>query len=62
MNLLTDSSLSSESMTPTYQGNVETNAILQEAHDVLEGRTRTAMPEPPNTSLHHASNEKESMI
>ena len=60
--LLTDSSLSSESMTPTYQGNVETNAILQEAHDVLEGRTRTAMPEPPVTTLQHTSNEKESMI
>ena len=60
--LLTDSSLSSESMTPTYQGNVDTNAILQEAHDVLEGRTRTAMPEPPVTTLQHTSNEKESMI
>ena len=49
-------------MTPTYQGNVETNAILQEAHDVLEGRTRTAMPEPPVTTLQQTSNEKESMI
>jgi len=60
--LLTDSSLSSQSMTPTYQGNAETNAILQEAHDVLEGRTRTAIPEPPNSSLQHASHENESMI
>ena len=60
--LLSDSSLSSQSMTPTYQGNAETNAILQEAHDVLEGRTRTAMPEPPNTPIQHASRDKESMI
>ena len=60
--LLSDSSLSSQSMTPTYQGNTETNAILQEAHDVLEGRTRTAMPEPPNTPIQHASRDKESMI
>ena len=60
--LLTDSSLSSQSMTPTYQGNAETNAILQEAHDVLEGRARTAMPEPPSTQLQHTSHEKESMI
>ena len=60
--LLTDSSLSSQSMTPTYQGNAETNAILQEAHDVLEGRVRTAMPEPPSTQLQHTSHEKESMI
>ena len=60
--MLTDSSLSQESMTPTYQGNTDTDAILQEAHDVIEGRTRTAMPEPPTTSLQHFSKEKESLI
>ena len=60
--LLTDSSFSSEVMSPSYQGNSETNAILQEAHDVLEGRTRTAIPEPPNTTLQPVSHEKESMI
>ena len=60
--LLTDSSLSSETMVPTYQGNTETNAILQEAHDVLEGRVKTAIPEPPSTSLQHTSPKKESMI
>jgi len=60
--LLTDSSLSSQSITPEYQGSVESNAILQEAHDVLEGRTRTAIPEPPSTNLQHRSHEKESMI
>ena len=60
--LLTDSSFSSEVMSPSYQGNSETNAILQEAHDVLEGRTRTAIPEPPNTALQPVSHEKESMI
>ena len=60
--LLNDSSLSSQSMTPTYQGNTETNAILQEAHDVLEGRARTSIPEAPNTPLQNLSKEKESMI
>ena len=60
--LLTDSSLSSQSMLPTYQGNADTDAILQEAHNVLEGRARSAMPEPPSTSLQHISHEKESMI
>ena len=60
--MLTDSSLSQESMTPIYQGNTDTDAILQEAHDVIEGKTRTAMPEPPTTSLQHLSKEKESMI
>jgi len=60
--MLTDSSLSQESMTPICQGNTDTDAILQEAHDVIEGKTRTAMPEPPTTSLQHFSKEKESMI
>ena len=60
--MLTNSSLSQESMTPTYQGNTDTDAILQEAHNVIEGKTRTAMPEPPTTSLQHFSKEKESMI
>jgi len=60
--MLTDSSLSQESMTPTYQGNTDTDAILQEAHNVIEGKTRTAMPEPPAISLQHFSKEKESMI
>ena len=60
--LLSDSSLPSQDMMPSYQGNADTDAILQEAHNVLEGRTRTAIPEPPSSSLEHFSNEKESMI
>tara|TARA_Y100000310_G_scaffold190892_1_gene190888 strand:+ start:1846 stop:2499 length:654 start_codon:yes stop_codon:yes gene_type:complete len=60
--MLTNSSLSQESLTSTYQGNADTEAILQEAHNVLEGRTRTAIPEPPTASLQHFSKEKESMI
>ena len=60
--ILTDSSLSQESLMQTYQGNSDTEAILQEAHDVLEGRTRTAIPEPPTAPMQHLSKEKESMI
>ena len=60
--LLTDSSLSPEQMMPSYQGNADTDAILQEAHNVLEGRTITTIPEPPTTPLKNFSNEKESMI
>ena len=60
--LLTDSSLSPEQMMPSYQGNADTEAILQEAHNVLEGRTITTIPEPPTTPLKNFSNEKESMI
>jgi len=60
--MLTDSSLSQESLTPTYQGNADTEAILQEVQNVLEGRTRTAIPEPPTAHLQHFSKEKEAMI
>ena len=60
--MLTDSSLSQESMIPTYQGNADADAILMEAHNVIEGKTKTAMPEPPTTPAQHFSKEKESMI
>jgi len=61
--MLTDSSMSQESMPPTYQGNTDTDAILQEAHNVIEGKTRTSMPEPPTTSLQQKYKKKEeSMI
>ena len=60
--LLTDSSLSPTPMIPSYQGNADTEAILQEASNIVEGKIRTAMPEPPTASLENFSKEKESMI
>ena len=60
--MITDSSLTQESMTPTYQGNEETEAILKEAHNVLEGRTLSSMPEPPTTLSENLSKENESLI
>jgi len=60
--LLTDSSLSPEPVIPSYQGNADTEAILQEAHNVLEGRIKTTMPEPPTVSLENFSKEKEAII
>ena len=60
--LLSNSSLPLDSMTTPYQGNADTEAILQEAHNVLEGRTKSTMPEPPITSLENFSKENESMI
>ena len=60
--LLTDSSLPLESITSSYHENADTEAILQEAHNVLEGRTKSTMPEPPITSLENFSKENESMI
>ena len=49
-------------MTPTDQGNEETEAILKEAHDVLEGRTLSSIPEPPTTLFERKKKENESMI
>ena len=60
--LLTDSSLSAEPIIPSYQRNVDTEAILQDAQNVLEGRIRTTMPEPPTTSSENFSKEKEAII
>jgi len=60
--LLTDSSLSAEPIIPSYQRNVDTEAILQDAQNVLEGRIRTTMPEPPTASSENFSKEKEAMI
>ncbi len=60
--MLTDSSLPQESIIPTYQGNADADAILVEAHNVIEGKTKTAMPEPPTTPAQYFSKEKESMI
>ena len=36
--------------------------VKDSIHNVIEGKARTAMPEPPTTSLQHFSKEKESMI
>ena len=61
--ILSDSpSLSTESMSPIYAKNQDTEAILQEVHNVIEGRTRTAIPEPPTTSIESFSKQKESAI
>jgi len=60
--MITDSSLTQESMTQPCQENEETEAILKEAHDILEGRTLSSIPEPPTTLLKNSPKENESMI
>ena len=60
--LLADSSLSTESIMQPYEGNVDTEAILNEAQHTLEGRTRTTIPEAPVTTIENLSDEKETMI
>ena len=62
--MITDSSLSNESMTLTHQGNEEAEAILKEAQDVLEDKTLDSIPEPPTTMLATSGNliRKKSII
>ena len=57
-----NSSLSTESIMQPYEGNADTEAILNEAQHTLEGRTRTTIPEAPITAIENLSNEKETMI
>ena len=59
-NMITDSSLKTESIMESNQDNADTRTILEEVHAVLEGETKTNIPEPPssNTNL----KEKEFMI
>ena len=60
--LLADSSLPTESIMQPYEGNADTEAILNEAQHALEGRTRTTIPEAPVTTIENLSNKKETMI
>ena len=65
--MITDSSLSNESMTLTHQGNEEAESILKEAQEECEGRTLSSIPEPPTTTLERQElkrkpKESESMI
>ena len=49
-NMITDSSLKTESIMESNQDNADTRAILEEVHAVLEGETKTNMPEPPSSN------------
>jgi len=40
----------------------DTAAILNEAHDILEGKTKQSMPEPPSTRIQNLVKESESII
>ena len=49
-NMITDSSLKTESIMESNQDNADTRAILEEVHAVLESETETNIPEPPSPS------------
>ena len=60
--LFSNSSLPFDSMPTPYQGSADTDSILEEAHNVLEGKIKNSMPEPPTVSLENFSKEKEANI
>ena len=62
-NMITDSSLKTESIMESNQDNVDTRAILEEVHAVLEGETKTNIPEPPSSNTSNTIlKEKEFII
>ena len=62
-NKISDSSLKTESIMESNQDNVDTRAILEEVHAVLEGETKTNIPAPPSsTPITSISSEKEVII
>ena len=62
-NMITDSSLKTESIMESNQDNADTRAILEEVHAVLEGETKTNMPEPPSSNTSNTIlKEKEFII
>ena len=60
--LMSSSSLPAESAYIPNETNQDITAILEEAHTVLEGKTKSNMPEPPTANLRNLTKETESLI
>ena len=60
--IMSNSSLSTETTFSPNQDSQDVTAILNEAHDVLEGKTKSSMPEPPSTPTVSISKENEFII
>ena len=60
--IMTNSSLSTEPLFTSNQNSNDVTAILNEAHDILEGNTKYSMPEPPTTPIENHTKEKEFII
>ena len=61
-NMISDSSLKTESILESNQDNADTRAILEEAHAIIEGQVKTNIPEPPSNMINKISTEKEFII
>ena len=60
--MISDSSLSTEQIFIPEQNSEDTADILNEAHNILEGKTKTSMPEPPSTPTRNLTKESEFLI
>jgi len=60
--MMSNSSLSAEPTFTIEQNSEDTTAILNEAHDILEGKTKHSIPEPPSTPIQNLTKESESII
>jgi len=58
-NMISDSSLKTESIMESNQDSADTRAILEEVHAVLEGETKTNIPAPPSNAIDSILSEKE---
>jgi division protein CdvB (Snf7/Vps24/ESCRT-III family) len=61
-NMISDSSLSAEPVFTSDQNSEDTTAILNEVHDVIEGKTKSSIPEPPSTPMQNIAKESEFII
>jgi len=62
-NMISDSSLPTESIMESNQDSADTRAILEEVHAVLEGETKTNIPAPPSSNAdNNILREKEFII
>jgi len=61
-NMISESSLKTESILEPNQDNADTRSILAEVNAVLEGETKTNIPAPPSNSIDKILSEKEFMI
>ena len=60
--VISDSSLSTDHMFIPEQSSEDTTAILNEAHNILEGKTKSSIPEPPSIPTQNLTKESEFII
>ena len=60
--MISTSSLSTEPVFTSEQNSEDTTAILNEAHNILEGKTKHSIPEPPSTPIQNLTKESEFII